>query len=289
MIRGTDLSAIQTVLTDAVWKKLADDGIKFAFLRAVVGNESWVDGAAAENARRARAHGILVAPYCFIYPLPHLDPLAQADYFVRRLEGLGLMPDELPPMGDAEWPPREEWKVIDGKKTLTYPWRDKWHCNPDQIRDWLEHHYARCDELTGIEWLMYSYRYWMDCVEMWKSPTLTKRKLVLADYTLLGKWPTDEELARLKNPRGFDRIHFVQHDGDGGMRLPNGGDADFDCFLGTEEELRALAAPTGQLIEVAAEMPVDAELARLREMGAIVDDSIGEYRRNRIDEMLTAA
>lgn len=283
MIKGTDLSAVQGVLPDSVWKALADEGLRFAFLRAVVGNESWVDGSAKENAARARAHGLLVAPYVFPYPLPHLDPVQQAEYFVRRLEGMGMAPGELPPMLDAEWPPREEWKVINEVKTLTYPWK-RWGCSAPQLREWLLRCIERCEELTGIDWLLYMYRYWGDCIEVQMSPELCRRRLVLADYSLQGKWPTDDQLAALKPPPGFDRITFVQHDGNGGLKLPTGADADFDCFLGDEDDLRALAAPRGSQLEVLPDDPViDSELARQRMRGAIVEEGIAEYRRSRLD------
>lgn len=280
MIRGCDLSAVQGVLPDAVWEQLVEGGVRFAFLRTVVGNETWVDNCAAENAKRAKAHGLLVGPYTFPYPLPHLNPREQAEYFVRRLEALGMLNCSLPPMCDAEWPAREEWKVIDGTKTLTYPWRDKWHCSDEQIREWLIEHLERCDELTDAEWMLYSFRYWIvDCVQAWRSPELTRRKLVLADYTLSGRWPSDEELARISPPKGWGSIAFVQHDGNGGLLLPNGGDADFQCFLGTEEELRALAKPTSPDAPI-----IDLEGARLREMSGIVDAAIADYRRTRIIE-----
>lgn len=286
MIRGTDMSAMQGNVPDAVWAALAEQGLRFAFLRAVVGNETWVDGSARVNAERARAHGILVAPYVFAYPLPHIDPVKAAEYFVEKLQGMGMAPDELPPMLDAEWPPREEYKVIDGVRTLTYPWR-RWGCTAEQIRDWLERCLDRCEELTGIAWLFYSFRYWLTCIEASKSPALGRRGLVLADYTHSGRWPSDAELARLKVPGPWDRILFVQHDGDGGMRLPNGVDADFDCFLGDEDELRSLAVPMGSQLEVVPPAPpiVDETAARQRELGYMLEDMIEDYRRRRVDEL----
>lgn len=284
MIRGCDLSAVQGVLSDAVWKALADQGIVFVFLRTVVGNETWVDGAAAENAKRARAHGIMVAPYVFAYPLPHIDPVKAAEYFVSKLQGMGMQPGELPPMLDLEWPPREEHKVIDGVKTLTYPWT-KWGCSAPQIRGWAERCLDRCEELTGLEWLVYLFRYFGTCIEVEKSPALGRRGLVLADYTYSGRWPTDAELAKLKVPAPWDKILFVQHDGDGGLKLPTGMDADFDCFLGSPDELHALAAARGSELEVVTPEPIiDATAVRQRELGYMLDDMIEDYRRRRIDE-----
>jgi GH25 family lysozyme M1 (1,4-beta-N-acetylmuramidase) len=287
MLKGTDLSAIQGVLADAEWKTLADQGLRFAFLRAVVGNESWVDGSAAENAKRARAHGILAAPYVFPFPLPHLDATEQAEMFVRKLEGMGMAPDELPPMFDLEWPPREEWKVIGGIRTLTYPWK-KWGCSASQIREWALECLDRCEHLTGMRWLVYSYRYFLQCIEAEKSPELADRPLVLADYTLMSKWPTQAQLDALKVPAPWASIAFCQHDGDGGMKLPSGKDADFDCFLGTEDDLRALTSQ--RLPDVVPSIPAavdDRYLmpddVRHSTLGLITDDAITDYRRSRID------
>lgn len=244
-----------------------------------------MDGAAAENARRARAHGILVAPYVFLYPLPHLDPRAQAEYFVTKLQGMGMAPDELPPMIDVEWPPREQ-REKDG--TLSYPWK-RWGCSATQIREHAIVCVERCEELTGIVWPFYSFGYYLDCIEAEKEPRFANRPLVIANYKYSGRWPSDDELASLKPHAPWSRISFVQHDGDGGMRLPDGRDADFDCFLGTEDELRALASRRGSPLEVLSETGVDVDLARSQMRGAIVDDAIADYRRTRIDEALAAA
>lgn len=282
MIKGTDISAVQGVLSDAIWQALSDQGIRFAIMRAVVGNETWTDGAAVENAKRAKAHGIVPSPYVFPYPLPHLDPIGQAEMFVRKLASLGTNFDELPPALDCEWPPREEWKVIDDVKTLTYPWQ-KWGCSPSQLRDWIMRCLTRCEELTGCTWLVYTYRYWLKCIEAEKIPELGMRPLWLADYTYAGRWPSDAELARLKPPAPWSHITIVQHDGNGGLKLPGGKDADFNCAL-DEAEFEALTSMRTAHATVADDPVIDLELARHRAMGAMIEDDIARYRRERIDE-----
>jgi hypothetical protein len=198
---------------------------------------------------------------------------------------MGMAQDELPPMLDAEWPPREERRK-DG--SLTYPWR-RWGCTAEQIREHLLTCIERGEELTGLRWPLYTYRYWLACIEAEKMPELGRRPLVLADYKYAGRWPTDDELAALKPPPPWTQITFVQHDGNGGMKLPSGADADFECFLGTEDELRALAKPRGSLLEVLPAPIIDVELARQQMRGAIRDDAIADYRRTRIDEQLADA
>src|SRR3990172_9560053 len=200
LIRGTDLSAIQGDLTDKDWEALAKLDIKFAMLRLVVGNESWTDaGVAKRNAERAKAHGIQCGAYFFPYPLPHLDPKQQIERFLKVLEGVGVAIGEMPPAYDAEWPPREEWKVIDGVKTLTYPWK-KWGCSASQLKDWHLAALNHGETLLGIQWLLYSYRYHLKCLEAEKAPELATRKLWLADYGLMGKWPSVAEVQKLKPP-----------------------------------------------------------------------------------------
>jgi GH25 family lysozyme M1 (1,4-beta-N-acetylmuramidase) len=267
LLKGVDLSAVQGVLDGALWERLAELGIRFAMMRAVVGNETWSDGAATENAKRAAANGIIVGAYVFPYPLPHLDPVQQAEHFVKRLEGMGPDLSDLPPAFDAEWPPREEYqKQPDGTKKLVSPW-EKWKCSPPQLRDWIARCLARCEELTACTWTVYSYRYWLKCIEAEKLPELANRPLWLADYSFSGRWPTSAELGRLKPPAPWSKITIVQHDGNGGMKLPDGRDADFNCLLGGEDLLASLTRSRSEH----------------EALGLVSDRTLGDYRRNRLE------
>lgn len=295
MIKGCDLAfPIQGELTEAVWQALEEEGIKFAIMRLVVGNNPGTDTAAvARHLPRAKAHGILPGAYFFPFPLPHLKPRDQVERFVRELEalgGLGMNPGELPPAIDCEWPEREK-READG--SLSSPWK-KWGCSATQIREWIEEAILIGEELTGITWIRYTYRYWLKCIEGEKSSILGAGPLWLADYTYSGRWVDDAGLAKLVSPSPWDRITIVQHDGNGGMKLPNGRDADFNMFHGTEEELRALASGVGKLPHLrhptAAEMAeaAAAEMAALTASAhadaadLITEDMIAEYRRSRI-------
>lgn len=282
VLKGTDMSAIQGIRPDSEWRALAEMGIRFAILRSIVGNETWSDSAAVENARRARAHGIEAWPYIFLYPLPHLSPDAQAEGFVRRLEAMGLLGG--PVASDAEWPPREEWKVIDGVKTLTYPWL-KWGCSAPQIREWLARFLTRLEELIARRSIVYSYRYWLKCIEAHLLPELADRPLWLADYGYSGRWPTREQCAAIRAPAPWSKIAILQHDGNGGLRLPQSGmDADFNVFFGGEAELQALVG--ARLDETPATLPemrIDPGV-RLATNALMVEDAIAAYRRERIDE-----
>jgi len=225
-MRGTDLSAVQGDVSDDDWRKLAELDVRFAFLRLVVGNEPWTDvGVAKRNAERARAHGILVAPYLFAYPLPHLLPDAQVEHLFALVEQLGEL--GMPPALDLEWPPRETRRK---DQTLEDTWK-KWGCSPVQLREWGLRALERGVELTGSPWFVYSFRYWLQCIEAAKSPELGDYPLWLADYSFKGRWPERPEIERLTVPAPWQQITIVQHDGDGGLKLPSARDADFSVGL----------------------------------------------------------
>ncbi len=281
-IRGVDVSQYQGIIGDAIVEALVRDGCAFAYCRGAIGNEKGVDSRFKANVEVFRRHGVAVGAYLFPFPLPHLDPVAQAEQQMGLIEGLGSNVGELAPMLDAEWPPREEHKVVDGVKTLTYPWK-KWGCSAAQIRDWLLRYAARVDELSGCNCPLYTYRYWWACIEGHLETSFGKRPLVLADYTMQGRVPTDAELARVKVPAPWSKITILQHDGDGGLRMPLGGaDVDWnvmpdaaDLFklLGQQREPEALPTELPELVSV----------AHAQASGLIVDDMIAEYRRSRID------
>lgn len=287
-IKGTDISAMQGAagLSDDVWAKLAAFGIRFAILRLLVGNESWSDIATVRaNVARARAHGIAVSPYLFPYPLPHLKPEDQIDRFAKLAEGLGSSAGDIPWMLDAEWPPREEYKIIDGVKTLTYPWK-KWGCTDTQIKDWLLAALARGKQVMGVDGLFYSFRYWLQCINAPATPELADYKLVLADYTYKSIWMSRAQYDAIKVPAPWDELTVVQFDGDGGLRLPNGGDADFDVCK-DEATFQALLDSVGQPQHE--NIDVDVTVAHIEANALMLEDAIDAYRATRITEEPEAA
>ncbi len=227
-LRGVDVSQYQGIITDGIAEALVAEGCAFAYCRGAIGNETGIDSRFLANVEVFRRNGIAAGAYLFPFPLPHLDPIAQAEQHVRLIEGLGSNVGDLAPMIDAEWPPRET-RLANG--TIEATWV-KWKCTPAQIRGWLVRYGARLDELSGCDCPYYTYRYWDDCIEGWLSPEIRARRLVLADYTMQGRVPTDDELARVKVPRGWDRITILQHDGDGYLRMPaDGADVDWNVML----------------------------------------------------------
>src|SRR5258708_2236882 len=195
-------------MPDAIWAKMRDLGIRFAIMRTVVGNESAVDGRAAQNMGRARAQGIVTGVYFFAFPLPHIDPRKQVDEWMKRMAVAGFGFGDLVPAMDIEWPPRET-KLKDGSIEQTWL---KLGCSASQIRDWVVAALERCTELTGQPWLRYSYRYWLSCIEAEKASELGDGPLWLADYFAAGRWPTAAEVAKLTVPKPWTQIALVQHD-----------------------------------------------------------------------------
>lgn len=275
LVRGIDVSAMQGDITDADWAAIKKLGIEFAYMRLAVGNETWIDARARKNAERAKTHGVTPGFYLFPYPLPHLDPKKQIDRFVRLLDGLGMNPGELPPMFDLEWPPPEEWA--------------KWKCSPGQLQDWGLTALERADELTGVRWPVYLYRWWAKMANLASAPQYGRYPLVIADYTYMGVVPTPEQIDATKiiAPWTKDALLSVQHDGNGGLRLPNGVDADFQVMPGGHEALvqwsRGSTKPVSAPVSDRSRTLYPGAIITSDNDVAIIDSEIAAYRRNRVD------
>lgn len=286
---GVDISAVQGVLDPKVWAALKAKDIDFALHRFVVGNDAGIDSAAKENISRAEDAGIQSGKYLFAYPLPHIDPVKQVDEWFSKIEKSGSLAGEIPNAIDLEWPPREEWQVVNGVRTLVYPWK-KWGCSAQQILEWGLAALERGLQLSGVPWFVYSFRYFLDCIDAANSAALGQFPLWLADYATQGHYTTADEMARVKIPApwnadGSAGLVIMQNDGDGGLLLPNGRDADFN--VANADLLNALIAMTGTPKEEPA--PIDTEAARLDMNGLIVDADIDRYRRERVNDLLDAA
>lgn len=287
LVRGIDVSAMQG---EVPWELCAEAGVEFSIMRCAIGNESRPDVRFSKNIAAAKRTGIVPGGYTFLFPLPHLLARAQAQHHVRLLEECGAFHGELVPMADLEWPPREEWKVgPDGKKVLTYPWK-KWGCSAEQIAEFCLTYLDEVHRLTGLHWGVYTYRYWSACVGLEKYPEFRRGPLWLADYWAAGRAPTAEEVARLKPLADGWVPAVVQHDGNGGLRLPNGVDADFNVLVGGHERLDELAAGSPVWEEpkqmATASGPI---LGSNADPEGIHDWTIREYRATRLTEEPTAA
>lgn len=281
VVRGIDVSAVQGELLDKDWEAIAAAGIKFAWLRGVVGNE-YRDTQLLKNVERAKRAGVIPGAYVFPFPLPHLSPREQAEFFVRLLGKIGSSVGELPIAFDMEWPPPEERDKTTGRIVDTWA---KWKCSPLQLREWSLACLERGEELTGHLWTIYTYRYWSKRVEVEKAPEFAKRPLWLADYAFVGKTPTPIEAHLHKSLAPWKKITVIQHDGNGGLRLPNGRDADFNVFLGDEIDLQSFCAGTSTVAPLPGPHAADLAAHDVRQstLDIITEDMIAEYRRDRED------
>lgn len=229
-LRGIDCSSVQGAVD------FANPYIRFAILKSQEGN-SGLDAQYNRNVKAAAAAGVTAFAYAFLYPLPHLNPEAQAAAFVKAAGPLATRPIFL----DCEWPEVVPSKA--GKKG----WRE-WGCNPGQLAEWMRRCAAEVHRLTGIRPALYTYPWWWAAVRdgapaygyprggdvAWAADY----PLWLADYR--DGWPRPGSSPRV--PRPWLTWTFWQFDGNGGLRLPNGVDCDFCVFRGDAAALEAFAA-----------------------------------------------
>lgn len=229
MIKGLDVSVFQGRVP---WLKLKEMGYEFAFAKCKQGNDG-KDPTFESNYNAMKDAGIIPGAYHFPYPLPHLDPVKQAEGFFQASD-CGSWIGQLPPMFDFEWPAPEEWK--------------KWKCTGPQIADWGHKCLVRMTELFGVRPIVYIYPYFAST--LLKSGAdlayLSDYALCMADYSRAGS--EVPVTAKPKVPTPWNDWLFWQHDGNGGLKLPNGVDSDFMVFNGTMEDLEKLAAGRQQPI-----------------------------------------
>ncbi len=233
MIRGLDASSVQGLLQiDA----LDAAGCKFLIHKCQQGNDGR-DPFFDRNINAACAKGWTVGAYHFLYPLPHLDPVAQAEGFYAASK-LGEADGELPPSLDLEWPdPDAGWA--------------KHGCTAAQVCDWSRKCVERVAELFGKKPIIYIYPYFAAKLAAGDMSWLAEYPLWIASYG--GTKPTI--------PKPWSDWTMWQYDGNGGARMPNGGDADFDWYNGDDEALTAFcrraAEPVPEVGDIIHPLPDD--------------------------------
>lgn len=237
-VRGLDASSVQGLLPFSQIKSKGYD-LRFAILKAQEGNEHF-DPAFEKNAKAAFAAGVQPFAYCFAYPLPTApgsdkgrDPKEQAKLFVDRV---CRYPEfaKRPIFLDYEWPPPSEWV--------------KWGTSARQINAWCRENAAEVHRLTGVTPVLYTYNWWWAEVSKGaddKGAWAAAYPLWMASYNTQGKWPLPSQNPVI--PRPWVDWLFWQFDGDGGLKLPDGRDADFCLFNGSLEALNTIAGFTPAL------------------------------------------
>lgn len=210
MIKGLDASSVQGLLQiDA----LDAAGVRFLIHKCKQGNDG-KDPFFERNIAAAKAKGWRTGAYHFLYPLPHLDPVAQAEGFYAA-SSLGTYNGDLPPALDLEWPDPDAGFA-------------KWGCTPAQVCDWSRRCVERVAELFGRKPLIYIYPYFAQRLAAGDMAWMAEYPLWIASY---------EKTPRV--PKPWKTWALWQYDGNNGERMPNGVDADFNWFNGDDEELAA--------------------------------------------------
>lgn len=223
MIRGLDVSMIQGKVP---WRQLKQLGYEFGIAKCQQGNDG-KDPNFETNYNAMVDAGIIPGAYHFFYPLKHIDPRKQAEGFFRASE-CGSYIGQLPPMFDFEWPVPEEWA--------------KWGLTAQQIAEDGRQCLERMTELYGCHPIVYIYPYFFEMLRKGGADLayLSSYPLCMADYSRAGS--EVPATAKPKVPSVWTDWAFWQHDGNGGLKLPNGVDSDFMVFNGSLEDLKTLAA-----------------------------------------------
>lgn len=169
LIKGVDISVIQGVVD---FDALFASGVQFVICRCGVGNGS-KDKLYDQNIAKAKAAGLKVMAYNFVYPLPPLasqpsrDPKVQAKMHVEWTAGEQAC-------CDLEWPAVQDWT--------------KWGCTPAQIVQWSITYLEEYERLSGIRPIVYTYPNFADSIHL---PTEfgQKYKLWIASYTATPRVP----------------------------------------------------------------------------------------------------
>jgi GH25 family lysozyme M1 (1,4-beta-N-acetylmuramidase) len=147
LIKGVDISTIQG---NVDFKALAASGVQFVICRCGVGNNG-VDNLYKQNVANAKAAGLKVMAYHFVFPLPTIpsqplrDPKAQAQMHVSAACG------ELAAC-DLEWPEQQDWS--------------KWGCSAPQIVRWAIDYLAAYEQLSGIRPIVYTFPNFAECINL---------------------------------------------------------------------------------------------------------------------------
>jgi len=196
MYKGIDVSSIQGVIN---WQSVVDAGYSFCIMRCGVGN-SGIDSNCVKNIAGAKAVGLKVAVYHFIFPLPAnpsqplRDPVKQSQYHFNAAQG------ELACI-DCEWPTPQDFS--------------KWNCSPAQINQWMMAYFQEYTRLgNGRKPLLYTYPYWCEAINL--DPSFIQYPLWIASYQ-----------STPAVPKPFTDWTLWQASG-GTEKLPNGVPVDID-------------------------------------------------------------
>lgn len=213
LVPGLDAGVDQGIIPPAEWREIAETH-GFLFARCEQAMQS-PDSTFAGNVAGARAAGMIgIGCYCVF--IPGIDPKAQAESWFRMSGELGTRAGELPIAIDFE----------EASKTLT----------PAEELDALVITIEMLEDLEGREPLLYTYP------DFWKRIVAIATAAQLAVIARCLLWYASYSSVLPKPPAPWTRVTFWQWSGGTGYKTPAGAPCDADYFLGTSEELAALAS-----------------------------------------------
>ena len=175
-VPGIDVSKYQGRID---WRAVATTPVRFAVLRATLGNH-YRDGRYARNVAGARRNGLVVGAYHYAKPgLARRDPRVEADHF---LDAIGLRAGDIIPVLDIEetgglgprrlrtWAAGWLERVYErtGVRAMIYSGNSFWHGSMRNTtslarRDhplWVAHWYVGAPDVPGRRWGGRGYTIW---------------------------------------------------------------------------------------------------------------------------------
>lgn len=200
MYKGYDISSIQGSNID--FNAMVTDGISFIIHRCYVGN-GYKDPMYDGNIAKAKAAGLKVACYHFVYPLPTIPSQPTRDPKVQAKMHAASAGDVPVVFCDLEWPSQQDWAT-------------KWNCTAAQIVQWTIDYLEEYENLTGIRPIVYTYPSFASAIKL-PADFAQKYKLWIASYTTapvsVAPWGADWTLWQSSG---------------GSQKLPNGVAVDID-------------------------------------------------------------
>jgi lysozyme len=195
--KGIDVSTVQGAVD---WPAVAAAGYTFAIVKCGQGNSGF-DPDYTKNVAGARAAGLKVAAYHFVYPLPpQVGNPSRAPEAQAKLHFDHAGPDIVACI-DCEWPAPQDWA--------------KWGCTASQINAWILAYLSAYQALSNATPIVYTYPDWAAHVGF--TPEF-------AAYPL---WAASYQLNAPLIPHPWTDWVLWQNSGGGG-KLPNGAPVDTD-------------------------------------------------------------
>lgn len=230
-VKGIDVSYWQS---NVDWTRVADDGVKYAFIRVSDGL-THVDTKFERNWAGAKDNGIVRGAYQYFRA--NQDPIAQANLLIEKIGQ--LEPGDLPPVIDVE--------SRDGQSAQTIA---------RKVGQWLDH----VEAALGVRPIIYT------------GPYFWRDQVGGADFNEYPLWIAHYGTSCPYVPPSWTQWTFHQHSSSGRVRGISG-NVDMNVFNGTMNELLALTvAGTPQPAPPPPPPPADEACDVLGASGGTIDD-----------------